>query len=310
MVKKRAIDYNYYRICLPGMNSAGVKIILFMHIFLKNKLTSRILFSSFIGIQLSGVAYCLIVPFLLNYTPAERLEFWRKLAVIVPILGAVSDLIFYWIYSKAEKVINLLEAGIKPADELLQQARNILTNMNLYYMLLGLVFYPLGAIINVLPDILHGTAQFDSVFSRLLGSFFWGALAGLFTARFCNIFLIQAKSELNIYVLEMAKKDKKYETFIKRFFIPLFFLIILLSSFCILGYYHFDKETIDVKNAQINAILDKAAAAALTQAEVEQAAAARHRAAMSVARMAPPPPGPAPFRILGEAVFTALRIKT
>lgn len=225
----------------------------------KNRLSRKFIFGSFIGILLAGVAYMIILPFVLNFNVEERNEIWKKLSIVVPLFDVICTFIFYILYRSAEKVITKVDMGISPTDEEIIKARKSLTNMNTYYMIVGILFYPLGTVVNTLSDLLHNNViHYDVFLFRLILSALWGMLAGVLTVRINNISLIQSKLKLNIFELEKSSGNFKFESLIKKFLIPIALLLTIILTFSATSFYFIGKENVRNKNIQIKEILDKA----------------------------------------------------
>ncbi len=217
--------------------------------------------------------YCLILPLILNMDAKSGIELAQKVGVTIIFLGLICAALFYILYKPAEELIQGINAGVAPSPEKIMRARKSLSKMDFYYMLIGIIFYPLGTIVNLLSDYLHqAPIVMDLVVSRLIAALIWGFVVGIFTVRINNISLIKTKIMLNIYDLDNTKKSGlKYESIFHKFFIPFFILLLLSLSFSAIFYYHLSKEIINDKNAEAGRLLVEAAQGELSEKELQSA---------------------------------------
>jgi len=226
--------------------------------YLKNPLTRQIVLFCYLSIMIATTIYSIILPFVLNYDSETIVEFWKKMAFIIVILGLFASLIFYLYYKPIENTITIIEDGGIPDIESLTKAKQAIVNISTFLFVLGAIFYPLGSGINFLVDFIrHKPIETDHVITRLICSISWGFVNGMITARLVNTVLIKAKLKLHIYSLDIFGKDKSYETTTRKLFLPIFLLLLLLSAYSSVVFYHYNKESLKFQNEKFNEILTK-----------------------------------------------------
>ncbi len=123
----------------------------------KIKLSRIFIIRSYLGILVSGLMYCILLPFILNLDLHSGIELARKVLITLTLLGLVCTALFYILYRPAENLILGIQKGITPVPEKIIKTRKSLSKMDSYYMVIGIVFYPLGTVINLLSDCLRST---------------------------------------------------------------------------------------------------------------------------------------------------------
>lgn len=227
-----------------------------MSLFLKNRFTRKLMTATFLSIVLSATIYSLLLPFVFNLSYEDKIHFIKKLLLfIVPLFSLIGTIAVYLFYRPAEKVFLEIDNGAIPDSAQIEKARFSLVNMYSFYFIIGCLFYPLGTLLNVLPDIIRGTYVADIVISRFIAAVLWGFVNGTVTARITNMILIEAKLKLNIFSFDSMLKKEKYESVFKKLYIPTLFLFLVMASFFGLTYFHSEKRIIVKNNEKIQSII-------------------------------------------------------
>ncbi len=186
------------------------------------------------------------------------IKLWKTLSIDITLLSPVAAYIIYRMYLPIRNVINTLNRGEMPDDQSYNKARKALVIIPGFLFILGAFSYLAGIGMNYTMSILgKNPMKPDILISRIIIALIWGMLNGFITARILNIFLIQAKLQLKIFIFGKSIRGEIKENILGRLFIPLFVLFLFAIVTSQITNYHHNKEILKTSENQVAGIFQK-----------------------------------------------------
>ncbi|THB66544.1 MAG: hypothetical protein D6B26_02600 [Spirochaetaceae bacterium] len=193
------------------------------------KITLRVLLATFISIYLAIIGYTILLPQIFVMGPAEAAAFWKKMLIVVTLVGALATWIVYMFYRPVAQALLILDQGKELDKKSFLKAQKAFKSVEGFLFAIGLAAYNLGAVANMVPELIGG-GPIDRTYwifrFVLAGSF--GFVNGIMTARMVNLAWIQAKYRMGIVRFE--ESHKKTSTLVKLG-VPITLVMVMLLVF-------------------------------------------------------------------------------
>jgi methyl-accepting chemotaxis protein len=192
-------------------------------------MTIRVLVSTFLSIYVSIAGYSLLLPGIFVLDAAGTAEFWRKMFLVVNIVGPIATFCVYLFYRPVARVLAQLDRGETPEDKACAKAQRAFKSIEGFLFMIGASAYLLGVMLNMALDLAKGMSL-DKVywFYRIVLALSFGVINGIITARMVNLAWIEAKYRMGI--TEFADERKRTSTLVKLG-MPLSLLVVILMIF-------------------------------------------------------------------------------
>ncbi|NPV01660.1 MAG: hypothetical protein HPY53_09795 [Brevinematales bacterium] len=210
---------------------------------MKLSITAKVLLSSGITVLVMNISYAAIIPYILNYSEALRVDFIEKVFSISVFLLPACIFVVYLFYKPVGKILKMIDSGITPDKDSYYKARKAMISISTFLFIVGLSAYTIGLIVNFSRDLISGiTIELDYFLSRAITSISWGILGGLIVSRLINVVLIEAKLKISIYTLDDKIKGERFNSTTKKLLFPLIMLFVFVIGSSGVIFYNYNKQ--------------------------------------------------------------------
>ena len=191
--------------------------------------TLRVLAATFLSIYLAVAAYSFLLPAVFVLDAAGSAEFWRKMMLVVNVVGPLATLCVYLFYRPVARVLRAQDAGHEPSPKELAKAQAAFKSIEGFLFIIGASAYLLGVLLSLGLDALRG-APIDRVYwaYRVVLAISFGLVNGIVTARMVNLAWIQAKHRMGITDIGDAARRT---TTVAKIGFPLAILVLVVIVF-------------------------------------------------------------------------------
>ena len=191
--------------------------------------TFKVLLATSLSIYVSIVLYSILLPGIFMQDQASTAEFWRKMMLVVNIVGPLAAACVYLFYRPIAKAVKLVSNGEVISKELQAKTESAFRAIESFLFIIGLAAYLAGAGLNLVIELLrHAEIDWNYWYYRFALASTFGFLNGIITARMVNLAWIDAKYQMGITQFSEAKK--KQSTLVK-IGIPIFLIILVVAVF-------------------------------------------------------------------------------
>lgn len=216
---------------------------------LSKRVTAKVLIATFLSIYLGVILYSTLLPMAFFYSEEKRLDFWRRMVLVVNVIGPVALLTVYLFYKPIAKSLKDQEAGRALQEEDLERLVQIFGNIEMFLFIVGFLTYFLGAVFNFTFERLSGSEiKLEYWLKRLLLAVIFGFLNGIITARMVNLAWIEAKYSMGI---THFSGNRKKQTMLVKLGTPLALLFLVFAAFYYVSVQNF-KEIVQKGYTQVS----------------------------------------------------------
>lgn len=189
----------------------------------RRNITFRVIIFTLLSIYISIFFYSLLLPQIFIFSEEVSLDFWRRMLVVVNIVGPLAIGLVYLFYRPISLNLAKLEKGESLSSEQIQRSIRIFSSIETFLFVIGSGTYAAGLALNFILGLKPGQVpDWGYWFQRLILAVTFGPLNGIISGRMVNLAWIDAKYQLGI--IRFADKKYKTTTFRKIVF-PIFLVL-------------------------------------------------------------------------------------
>lgn len=197
------------------------------------KITFKVVLFTFSSVYVSIFFYSILLPLLFFMSPEESAEFWRKMLVVVNVIGPVAVFFVFLFYRPVAHNLRLLERGQSLRPERIRQAEHVFRTIETFLFTIGALSYLAGGLFNLGMDLLRGLeADWGMWAKRLTLAVTFGPLNGVVSARMVNLAWLEAKYRLGI--TQFGEGQKRHSTF-RKIGAPLLLVLLVMTVSSVIG---------------------------------------------------------------------------
>ena len=196
-----------------------------------SKITIKVLVATFLSIYISISLYSMLLPALFMFDSEAGREFWKKMTVVVNVIGPIAAFCVYLFYRPIAKAVTYVISGNALTEELQIQTERAFKAIEVFLFVIGLFAYIAGAGLNLLLEIIKHAAIDKAywIYRFVLASSF-GLLNGIITARMVNLAWIDAKYRMGI---TFFRDTHKKQSTLYKLGVPITLLLIVTTVFLV-----------------------------------------------------------------------------
>jgi len=203
----------------------------------RRNITFRVIIFTLLSIYISIFFYSLLLPQIFIFSEEVSLDFWRRMLVVVNIVGPLAIGLVYLFYRPISLNLAKLEKGESLSSEQIQRSIRIFSSIETFLFVIGSGTYAAGLALNFILGLKPGQVpDWGYWFQRLILAVTFGPLNGIISGRMVNLAWIDAKYQLGI--IRFADKKYKTTTFRKIVF-PIFLVLLVNATFNFLKVFNF-----------------------------------------------------------------------
>lgn len=172
------------------------------------KTTRRLVVGTYLSVLVTGIVYCLVFPFALNYSAADRIAFWIRMSYTLVAVDALATLVIWFRFRPAKRLCVAIDSGAEVDPGARAKAIVAIGKLPDFLLWFGSVAYFLTAFVNIALEFASkGTIDLEVQLPRLLIATSWGFLNGIVTARIVNLLLLRVK--LRLAIRDLGESGRK-----------------------------------------------------------------------------------------------------
>ncbi len=177
-------------------------------------LTFKVVLFTFLSVYISIFYYSLILPVVFFLGDEDRIDFWRKMLLVVNVIGPIAVAMVYFFYRPVAKHLKSLEMGTPLTDSQMVQSEKVFRRIENFLFFVGALSYLMGGLLNLGLDLVRGQPA-DSVYwtQRIILAITFGPLNGIISARLVNLAWLPAKYRMGI--TKFSSNRHRLSTFVK-----------------------------------------------------------------------------------------------